>query len=65
MIQYEPPFVVIPMPLDKDGRGPETDYSKCVKTVWQVWDSCNMTVMEYEDEGEAMSFCDLLNLWFK
>lgn len=64
-VQYEPPFIVIPMTVNADGQGPEMDEDKVVKVYWQVWDALNQTVMEYEDEGDAMNFCDLLNLWFK
>lgn len=40
----------IPMPIDKDGRGP-CEKRDTVRTVYEVWDCVNMTVAvcDYED----------------
>lgn len=51
--EFYPPFIVIPMPLDKDGRGPEMDSSKVFKTVYEVWDAACQTIATYNNMDEA------------
>jgi hypothetical protein len=52
---YEPPFVIIPMPLNANGEGPAAE-AETVRTVWQIWDACNMTVAEFDTEAEATEY---------
>lgn len=42
-----PPFHVVPMPINVDGEGPEMDPTKVVKTMYEVWDSLNQTIGEF------------------
>jgi len=51
MMQNEFGFV-IPMDLDKHGRGPCKPNDKA-KTVWEVWDHCFATLAEFDTEEEA------------
>lgn len=41
------------IPLNKQGEGPEMDYDKIVKTVWQIWDANFATIAEHSSEEEA------------
>lgn len=45
---------MVPMPIDSEGRGPEMDPKKQVKTLYEVWDADNCTVGIYESEEEAI-----------
>jgi hypothetical protein len=49
------PYLVVPIPLNEDGAGPEMDESRVVKTEWEVWDACCQTVSIHETEGEALA----------
>lgn len=48
-------LMVIPMPLDSEGRGPASE-ADTVRTIWQVWDGCWATVAEFASQEEAESF---------
>lgn len=48
---FDPPFFVISIPLDEEGRGPEMDNP--VRTVWEVWDACCRTLCEADSEFMA------------
>ncbi len=48
------PPVIIAMPLNADGNGPETDPSKIVRTVFELWDDDFTTIGTYETEREAI-----------
>ena len=39
-----PPYHVVPMPLNSEGKGPEMNKDKIVNVSYEVWDCCNMTV---------------------
>jgi hypothetical protein len=53
--------IVVPMPLDAEGRGPEMDPGKRVRTVWQVWNAADYsTVKEFETEREARDYLEAL-----
>lgn len=54
MTTYYAPFVIIKMPLNKDGGGPEMDQAKVVKTVYEIWDGTEQTVMVCETRHEAI-----------
>ncbi len=56
-----PPFVVIPMGLDEAGNGPVLDPIELHKTVYQVWDACNMTVAQFDTQLEAAMEAAALN----
>lgn len=55
-----PPFYVIPMPLDKDGRGP-ADESETVRTEYQVWDAVNRTLATFDNYRAAEDVAVILN----
>ena len=46
-------YFVVPMPIDSQGRGPETDSKLIVGYVWQVWNLENETVGEYPTKTKA------------
>lgn len=46
---------VIPMPLNKDGEGPEMDPNKVVETVWELWDDDCQTLSVHPTEVEALA----------
>jgi hypothetical protein len=48
-----PPYFVIKMPLNAEGKGPECDPAKVVKNTWEIWDSCNMAVSVHETSYDA------------
>lgn len=52
--QLYPPFLVIPMPLDKDGRGPAYE-NETVKMTWEIWDAVCQTVSIHDTEAEALN----------
>lgn len=41
---FTPPFLIIPMPLNVEGRGPECDVTKIVKNTLEIWDATGQTV---------------------
>ena len=43
-------WYVVPMPLDKKGRGPVTE-SECCKIIYQVW---NKLYLSYEQDFEYL-----------
>lgn len=51
--EFVPPFCVVDIPLDKHGRGPETDPAKVESVEYQVWDACNITVSAWKTMSEA------------
>lgn len=62
MNRYEPPYMVVPMPINKNGGGgPETDEDKVVSIKYQIWDIANQTVSEHDTELEAKIALDKLN----
>lgn len=61
MIEYCKPFFVIPMPLNKDGEGPETNIEKILTTVYEVWDAQNIIVAVYDNEDDANEYAELIN----
>lgn len=48
-------LTVVPMPLDSEGGGP-ADEADAVRTVYEVWDDCNITVATFDTRDEAESF---------
>lgn len=54
-------LTVVPMPINVRGSGPETDPSKVVTTIYQLWDETNFTVAECTIEEHANSFALLYN----
>lgn len=38
------PYTLVPMPVNAEGRGPEMDPAKVVRTDWEVWDELNRCV---------------------
>lgn len=50
---FVPPFFVVDIPLDKHGKGPETDPAKVESIEYQIWDSCNITVSAWKTMSEA------------
>lgn len=50
---FDPPFIVLLMPLDYQGRGPASE-EDTVKTIWQVWDAAWRTVSSHDTEAEAI-----------
>lgn len=58
---FTPMFVAIPMPLDKEGRGPEMNPSLVDKTIYAVWDSTCQTVAEFTAPEPANKLCTYLN----
>lgn len=60
IMDYCSPFQVIPMPLDADGRGPETDPTKITRTVYEIWDASCQTVGSFSVESEALAHLEKL-----
>lgn len=60
-IEYYKPFMVIPMPVNKNGNGPEMVPDKIVKTVFEIWDSTNQTVAICYNKDMANNITSLLN----
>ena len=46
-------YFVVDMPVNVFGHGPEMNTNNVVRTVYQVWDDCNVTVFESEDKQES------------
>lgn len=65
MTDYFPPFMVVPMPVNKDGDGPEMDESLVVETRYEVWDSVFQTLHDFDNIVEAQQMADKMNGWFK
>jgi hypothetical protein len=57
----EPPYIVIDMPLNEKGEGPEMDQSKVRCVMYQVWDSNNVVVREYFSPRKAEAVCRKMN----
>lgn len=55
-----PPFMVIPMPIDKDGNGPADQVNE-VKRVYEVWDGACQVAARHDTLREASATCALLN----
>jgi hypothetical protein len=55
-----PPYFVIQMPLNTNGEGPAGEH-ETVRVVYQIWDSCNMTVEEFTSPFDANRRCSELN----
>lgn len=51
---YYPPFIVVHMPLNKDGNGPASP-EETVKVVWEVWDSACQTVSVHDHGDDALT----------
>lgn len=47
---------IIPMPINKDGEGPEMDENKVVKILYEVWDYDFITLAQFETEEEAEEY---------
>lgn len=58
--KFVPPFIVIPMPVDKDGNGPITDGTHD-KILWEVWDAANQTAAICDTVDEADARCEWWN----
>jgi hypothetical protein len=56
-----PPFYVVPMPLNEQGHGPETDPAEVVVTTWEVWDCLTLAVCTTSDEAIARLIAQRLN----
>lgn len=56
----KPLYMVLPMPINENGQGPEMDTTKVVKTVYQVWDENCVTVAEFDNEADAVRRCEEL-----
>ncbi len=54
------PFIVVTMPVDKDGNGPAM-MAETVKTAYEVWDGANVTVCECSSNDDARAIAELLN----
>lgn len=53
---------VIPMPLNREGNGPEMDPNLIWEVRWQVWDSDTFECLaEYPSQEEAVYQAELLN----
>lgn len=48
-----PPFIVIRMPYNANGEGPETDETKVYSCVYEVWDNACQTVAIAKSEKIA------------
>lgn len=48
-----PPFVVVPLPVNANGEGPEMDPFKVSKVLWEVWDGAGQVVSQHETKLEA------------
>lgn len=59
---YQRPLMVVSMPLNKDGQGPEMDKTKVVETKYQVWDSLHVTIAEFNTKDEAIDFTQQCNM---
>jgi hypothetical protein len=49
------------MPLNANGEGPAGEH-ETVRVVYQIWDSCNMTVEEFTSPFDANRRCSELNM---
>ncbi len=54
-------YIVLEMPTNAKGEGPEMDPSKVVITYYQVWDEAWNTVSEHTSLAEANAEADRLN----
>lgn len=54
-MKYEPPFSVVCMPINAEGRGPEMDKTKVVKEEWEIWDALNQTVSTHTTQQKAVN----------
>ncbi len=54
------PYHVIEMPVDEHGRGPVRP-EDADRTLWQVWDECNLTVCECTTKAHAERVARKLN----
>ncbi len=57
---YEPPYCVIPMPINEEGHGPAAPH-ETVKTLWEIWDATNQTVSMHDTFLEAVSAYEKLH----
>lgn len=56
-------YCVVPMPVNAKGQGP-CDESEAVKTYYEVWDACHLSVVSCETREEAewvVTLADRLN----
>ena len=57
----DPPYTYVPMPLNAEGNGPETDPDKVVRVQHEVWDAQFNTVCLATDEDAARLIVAALN----
>lgn len=51
---WTPPFIVVPMPINDTGEGPEMDPTLVQETKWEVWDSNFRTVSVHDNRRDAI-----------
>jgi hypothetical protein len=54
------PFYVVPMPLDAQGCGPETNPELVVTTEYEVWDDIFLSYGSWSTEAEAQHYVDTM-----
>jgi len=53
-------YFVIPIPLNKEGKGPEMDPKKVVETDWEIWDEELVCISSHPTEEVAIAERDRL-----
>lgn len=61
MHQPEPPYIVVDMPLNAAGEGPELDQTLVRRVIYQIWDSNNVTIKEFMSPRKAQTVCNKMN----
>lgn len=62
MYKPEGPFIVIDMPLNADGEGPEMNQLLVRRIVYEIWDSNNATIRRYNSLKKAERVCHKMNV---
>lgn len=57
---YCPPFIVVDMPVDKNGDGP-VNFDDADRIIYEVWDATNSTVLSSNDEETMKNIAEILN----
>lgn len=60
MCEFIPPFCVMPIDVDKKGKGP-VEKDKKHKTVYHVWNAIDLSLGFWDDRKEAEKFSMALN----
>ena len=59
--EYNTEWVVVPMPLNAAGQGPETDPALVARTEWHVWTRDCIAVAVAQSEAVAEHIVDVHN----